>query len=118
MIKMVSKNSVRLRKHARVRAKISGTSECPRLCLFRSNKNIEVQVIDDVKKITLASSSSEQLKLTDGNNVEGAKKVGADIAKKCLAKGIEKVVFDRGGYIYHGRVQALADAAREGGLKF
>ncbi len=118
MIKMVSKNSVRLRKHARVRAKISGTSECPRLCVFRSNKNIEVQVIDDVKKITLASSSSEQLKLTDGNNVEGAKKVGADIAKKCLAKGIEKVVFDRGGYIYHGRVQALADAAREGGLKF
>ncbi len=118
MIKMVSKNSVRLRKHARVRAKISGTSECPRLCVFRSNKNIEVQVIDDVKKVTLASSSSEQLKLTDGNNVEGAKKVGADIAKKCLAKGIEKVVFDRGGYIYHGRVQALADAAREGGLKF
>ncbi len=118
MIKMVSKNSVRVRKHARVRAKISGTAECPRLCVFRSNKNIEVQVIDDVKKVTLAASSSEQLKLANGNNVEGAKLVGADIAKKCLAKGIEKVVFDRGGYIYHGRVEALANAAREGGLKF
>lgn len=118
MIKMVSKNSVRVRKHARVRAKISGTAECPRLCVFRSNKNIEAQVIDDVKKVTLVASSSEQLKLANGNNVEGAKLVGEDIAKKCLAKGIKKVVFDRGGYIYHGRVEALANAARESGLKF
>lgn len=118
MIKTVSKNSVRVRKHARVRAKISGTSSCPRLSVFRSNKNIAVQVIDDVKRVTLASSSSEQLKIEDGNNIAGASKVGADIAKKCLALGIEKVVFDRGGYVYHGRVKALAEAAREGGLKF
>ena len=95
MIKNISKNSVRLRKHARVRAKISGTSECPR-----------------------ASSGSVKLKLTDGNNINGAMKVGEDIAKQCLALGIEKVVFDRGGYIYHGRVKALAEAARENGLKF
>ena len=118
MIKNISKNSVRLRKHARVRAKISGTSECPRLCVFRSNKHIKVQVIDDVKRITLASSGSVKLKLTDGNNINGAMKVGEDIAKQCLALGIEKVVFDRGGYIYHGRVKALAEAARENGLKF
>ena len=118
MIKNISKNSVRLRKHARVRAKISGTSECPRLCVFRSNRHIEVQVIDDVKRITLASSGSVKLKLTDGNNINGAMKVGEDIAKQCLALGIEKVVFDRGGYIYHGRVKALAEAARENGLKF
>ena len=118
MIKNISKNSVRLRKHARVRAKISGTSECPRLCVFRSNKHNEVQVIDDVKRVTLASSGSVKLKLTDGNNINGAMKVGEDIAKQCLALGIEKVVFDRGGYIYHGRVKALAEAARENGLKF
>jgi len=118
MIKNVSKNTVRLRKHARVRSKISGTSSLPRLCVFRSNKNIEVQVIDDVNRVTLASSSSVALKLSDGNNVEGAKKVGLDIAKKCLDKGITNVVFDRGGYIYHGRVKALAEAARSGGLKF
>lgn len=118
MIKSIDKNEVRLRKHQRVRAKISGTSECPRLCVFRSNKNIEVQVIDDTKGITLVSSSSEQLKLANGSNIEAANKVGADIAKKCLAKKIENVVFDRGGYIYHGRVKAVAEAAREGGLKF
>ncbi len=118
MIRSIDKNEVRLRKHQRVRAKISGTSETPRLCVFRSNKNIEVQAIDDTKGVTLVSSSSEQLKLENGGNIEGAKLVGADIAKKCLAKGIEKVVFDRGGYIYHGRVKALAEAAREGGLKF
>lgn len=118
MIRSIDKNEVRLRKHQRVRAKVSGTSETPRLCVFRSNKNIEVQVIDDTKGVTLVSSSSEQLKLENGGNIEGAKLVGADIAKKCLAKGIENVVFDRGGYIYHGRVKALAEAAREGGLKF
>ena len=118
MIKNISKNSVRLRKHARVRAKISGTSLTPRLCVYRSNKNIEVQVIDDTKGITLCSSSSESLKLEHGNNIEAAKLVGADIAKKCLALKIENVVFDRGGYIYHGRVAAVAEAARENGLKF
>ncbi|MDY2728328.1 MAG: 50S ribosomal protein L18 [Candidatus Onthovivens sp.] len=118
MIKKIDKNAVRIRKHARVRAKISGTATTPRLCVYRSNKNIEVQVIDDVKGVTLCSSSSEQLHIKNGNNIEGAKIVGKDIAEKCLALKIEKVVFDRAGYIYHGRVQALADAAREGGLKF
>jgi|SRR5574344_490016 ribosomal protein L18, bacterial type len=118
MIKQVSKDLVRVRKHERVREKISGTSDKPRLSVYRSNKNISVQVIDDVKGVTLASSSSEQLKLKNGNNVDGAAQVGEDIAKKCLAKKIECVVFDRGGYLYHGRIQALAEAARKAGLKF
>lgn len=118
MIKQVSKNSVRVRNHARVRAKISGTNECPRLCVFRSNKNIAVQVIDDIKGVTLCSSSSEELKLANGANIEAASKVGEDIAKKCLDKKITKIVFDRAGYIYHGRVAALADAARKAGLNF
>ena len=118
MISKLDKNVVRKRKHVRVRNKISGTETTPRLCVFRSNKHIEVQVIDDTKGVTLLASSSVALKLTNGNNVEGAKAVGADIAKKCLAKGIENVVFDRGGYIYHGRVKALAESARENGLKF
>ena len=118
MINKVDRNAERLRRHCRVRAKVSGTSEAPRLCVYRSNKNIEVQVIDDTKGVTLASSSSESLKISNGNNIEGAKLVGADIAKKCLALGIENVVFDRGGYIYHGRVAAVAEAARENGLKF
>lgn len=118
MVKLIDKNAVRVRKHARVREKISGTSDKPRLSVYRSNKNIAVQVIDDTKGVTLVASSSESLKLTNGNNIEGAKLVGADIAKKCLAKEIENVVFDRGGYVYHGRVKALADAARENGLKF
>lgn len=118
MVKKESKNVVRQRKHARVRAKISGTAECPRLVVFRSNKHIEAQVIDDVKRATLASASSVALKLENGSNVEAAKKVGEAIAKECKAKKIKKVVFDRGGYLYHGRVAALADAAREGGLEF
>ena len=118
MIEKESRNVARLRKHARVRAKVSGTAEKPRLCVFRSNKHIEAQIIDDVKGVTLVSSSSVQLKLTNGGNCEAAAKVGADLAAKALAKGIEIVAFDRGGYLYHGRVAALADAAREGGLKF
>ena len=118
MINKVDRNAERLRRHRRVRAKISGTSQAPRLCVYRSNKNIEVQVIDDTKGITLCSSSSESLKLEHGNNIEAAKLVGADIAKKCLALKIENVVFARGGYIYHGRVAAVAEAARENGLKF
>ena len=118
MINKESKNAARVRKHARVRAKVSGTASCPRLCVFRSNKHIEAQIIDDVKRVTLVASSSVALKLENGSNIEAAKKVGEEIAKVCKAKGIEKVVFDRGGYLYHGRVQALADAAREGGLKF
>ncbi len=118
MIKKESKNVVRVRKHARVRAKISGTSEMPRLCVYRSNKNIEAQLIDDVKGVTLVSSSSTQLKLANGGNIEAAGKVGADLAKKALKAKIKKVVFDRSGYIYHGRVKALAEAAREAGLEF
>jgi len=118
MITKESKNVSRLRRHARVRAKISGTSETPRLCVYRSNKNIEAQIIDDVKGITLASSSSMALKIEVGSNADAAAKVGADIAKKALAKKIKKVVFDRSGYVYHGRVKALAEAAREAGLEF
>lgn len=118
MVSKNSKNVSRLRRHARVRRKISGTSETPRLCLYRSNKNIEAQIIDDVKGVTLVSSSSMALRLENGSNVDAAKAVGADIAKKAVAAKIEVVVFDRSGYIYHGRVKALADAAREAGLKF
>jgi len=117
MINKESKNVSRLRRHARVRKVVKGTPEQPRLCVFRSNKHIEAQIIDDLNKVTLVSSSSTQLKLANGNK-DSAKKVGADIAKKALAKGIENVVFDRGGYVYHGRVAALAEGAREGGLKF
>ena len=118
MVSKESKNVSRVRRHARVRAKISGTKECPRLCVYRSNKNIEAQIIDDDKRVTLVSSSSMSLKLANGGNVEAAKAVGADIASKAKAKKIKKVVFDRSGYIYHGRVKALAEAARESGLEF
>lgn len=118
MVNKFDRREARLRRHARVRAKVSGTPECPRLCVFRSNKNIEAQVIDDTKGVTLVAASSEAMKLENGNNIEGAKLVGAEVAKKCLAAKIETVVFDRGGYVYHGRVKALADAAREAGLKF
>ena len=118
MISKQDKNVSRVRRHARVRAKISGTSEAPRLCVYRSNKNIEAQIIDDVKGVTLVASSSMSLKLDNGSNVEAAAKVGQDIAQKALAKKIKKVVFDRSGYIYHGRVKALAEAAREAGLEF
>ena len=118
MISKQDKNISRVRRHARVRAKISGTSEAPRLCVYRSNKNIEAQIIDDTKGVTLVSSSSMALKLENGSNIEAAKAVGKDIAEKALAKKIKKVVFDRSGYIYHGRVKALAEAAREAGLDF
>jgi large subunit ribosomal protein L18 len=118
MVSKESKNISRKRRHARVRSKISGTTSCPRLCVYRSNKNIEAQIIDDVKKVTLVASSSMSLKLENGSNIEAAGKVGEDLAKKALAKKIKKVVFDRSGYIYHGRVKALAEAAREAGLEF
>lgn len=118
MIKKVSRNDLRLRRHKRVRKAISGTTEVPRLNVFRSNKEIYAQVIDDVKGITLASSSSKALNITNGGNIDGAKLVGKDIAEKCKKLKLTKVVFDRGGYLYHGRVQALADAARENGLEF
>lgn len=118
MIKQVSKNVARIHRHKRVRNKISGTSDTPRLCLYRSNKHVHAQIIDDTKGTTLVSSSSISLKLENGSNIEAAKQVGLDIAKKALEKNITKVVFDRSGYIYHGRVKALAEGAREAGLKF
>ena len=118
MISKNDKNVSRKRRHARVRSKISGTPDCPRLCVYRSNKNIEAQIIDDVNGVTLVSSSSMSLKLENGSNVEAAAAVGKDIAEKALAKKLETIVFDRSGYIYHGRVKALAEAAREAGLKF
>ena len=118
MIKKEDKNVARARRHARVRKSVFGTEVRPRLNVFRSNTHIYAQIIDDETGTTLVSASSVNLKLTDGGNIEGAKKVGADIAKKALEKNIKKVVFDRGGYQYHGRVEALADAARENGLEF
>ena len=109
----------RVKRHNRVRGKISGTAERPRLCVFRSENHIYAQVIDDVAGNTLVAASSDEKDFEgNGGNVEAAKKVGLKVAERCLEKGIDTVVFDRGGYIYHGRVQALADAAREGGLKF
>ena len=109
----------RQKRHARVRGKLSGTPERPRLCVFRSECNIYAQLIDDVNGVTLASASTVEKGFEgNGGNIEAAKKIGAAIAERAKAKGIEEVVFDRGGYIYHGRVQALAEAAREGGLNF
>jgi len=120
MIKKESNNAARVRRHARVRTKVSGTSAKPRLNVFRSAKHISVQIIDDVKGVTLVSASSmdKDLKITNGGNVEAAKKVGEAIAKKATKAKIKQVVFDRGGYLYHGRVKALAEAARENGLEF
>ena len=118
MIIKESRNDMRLKRHARVRAKISGTAECPRLSVFRSNTQIFAQIIDDVKGNTLASSSSVELKIKTGGNASGAALVGKDIAEKAKKLKIKKVVFDRGGYLYHGRVKALAEAARENGLEF
>lgn len=118
MIKKIDKNIKRQQRHIRVRGKISGIAECPRLCVYRSNKNIYAQLIDDVKGNTLCSASSVEKDFEGGSNAEAAKEVGRKIAEKALALGIECVVFDRGGYIYHGRVKALAEGAREAGLKF
>ena len=118
MIKKESNNVARLRRHSRVRNKVSGTTEMPRLNVFRSNENIFAQIIDDTKGNTLVSSSSVELKIKNGGNVEAAKLVGKDIAEKAKKAKIKKVVFDRGGYLYHGRVEALAEAARENGLEF
>ena len=117
MIRKESKNATRQIRHKRVRKNISGTKEMPRLNVFRSNSEIYAQVIDDEKGVTLVSSSSRALKLANGGNIEAAQAVGKDIAQKCKKAKINKVVFDRGGYLYHGRVSALADAAREAGLE-
>ena len=119
MVKKFNSNAKRLQRHARVRAKISGTAECPRLNVFRSAKNIYAQVIDDVAGVTIVSASTlDKSVKTKHANKEAAKEVGALIAKKAIEKNIKTVVFDRGGYIYHGVVKELAEAAREAGLEF
>ena len=119
MIKRPDTKGQRVKRHNRVRGKIYGTAERPRLCVFSSENHIYAQVIDDVAGNTLVSASSVEKGFEGlGSNCEAAKKVGAAVAERALKKGIEEVVFDRGGYIYHGRVQALAEGAREGGLKF
>ena len=119
MVKIIDKNKSRMRRHKRVRGKISGTPECPRLCVFRSSIHIYAQIIDDVNGKTLAAASSTEKDFgMYGGNCEAAKKVGQMVAEKAKKAGITDVVFDRGGYVYHGRVAALADGAREGGLNF
>ena len=119
MVSKVNKNAIRLKRHVRVRGKVSGTPERPRLNVFRSNANIYAQIIDDVNGVTLVAANTLEKEFEGATgNCEAAKKVGAVLAERAKAKGIEEVVFDRGGYIYHGRVAALAEGAREGGLKF
>ncbi|MFV0412564.1 MAG: 50S ribosomal protein L18 [Oscillospiraceae bacterium] len=118
MVNKPDKNTARLRRHRRVRGKISGTPEYPRLDVFRSSKHIYAQIIDDVSGKTLVAASTLDKEFDGyGGNIEAANKVGKAIAEKALKQGIEKVVFDRGGFVYHGRVKALAEGAREGGLK-
>ena len=122
MIRKFCRTAARKKRHYRLRRYLTGTAERPRLAVFRSNKHIYAQVIDDVARVTLAASSTMEKALAKGlkttANVDAAKAVGADVAKKAVGKGIESVVFDRGGFLFHGRVKALADAAREAGLKF
>ncbi|MBR6505073.1 MAG: 50S ribosomal protein L18 [Clostridia bacterium] len=119
MISKIDRKATRKRRHLRVRRKVSGTAECPRLCVYRSNTGIYAQIIDDVAQNTIVSASTLEKSIkTKKANKEAAREVGALIAKKALEKNIEQVVFDRGGYIYHGVVKELAEAAREGGLKF
>ena len=122
MIKKPNKNALRLRRHSRVRRKIAGTGECPRLCVFRSNKNMYAQIIDDEKGVTIVAASTLEPEVKaaveSGAGKDAAKAVGQAVAKKAVDAGITEVVFDRGGYRYHGRVRALADAAREAGLEF
>lgn len=119
MVSKINKKAMRLKRHIRVRSKISGTAERPRLNVFRSNANIYAQIIDDVNGVTLVSANTLEKGFEGATgNAEAAKKVGTVLAERAKAKGIEEVVFDRGGYVYHGRVAALAEGAREGGLKF
>lgn len=119
MLLKADKNETRTKRHLRVRKNLSGTAERPRLCVFRSLNHIYAQIINDDKGVTLVSASSKDKDFAAyGGNIEAAKAVGAAVAKRALEKGIEEVVFDRGGYLYHGRVAALAEAAREAGLKF
>ena len=119
MVTRKDSNLARLKRHKRVRAKISGTAECPRLAVYRSNANISAQIIDDVAGVTLVSASTLEKGFEGiGSNKAAARIVGKTIAERAAAKGITEVVFDRGGYLYHGRVSELAEGAREGGLKF
>ena len=122
MLKKADKNANRLQRHKRVRRKITGTTQRPRLCVFRSSNNIYAQIIDDANRVTLTAASSLDAEVkgavNHGGNKEAAKMVGEMIAKRAIEKGITEVVFDRGGYVYHGRVQTLAESAREAGLKF
>ncbi len=119
MVSKTNSNAARLKRHARVRSKVSGTAACPRLDVFRSNSNIYAQLIDDENGVTLAAAASNEKDFgANGGNCEGARKVGQLIAERAKKKKITEVVFDRGGYIYHGRVKELAEGAREGGLKF
>ena len=122
MLKKADKNANRLQRHKRVRRKITGTTQRPRLCVFRSSNNIYAQIIDDTNRVTLVAASSLEADVKGAvnhtGNKEAAKMVGEMIAKRAIEKGITEVVFDRGGYLYHGRVQVLAEAAREAGLKF
>jgi large subunit ribosomal protein L18 len=118
MIALIKRNEIRLRIHERIREKLAGTAERPRLNVYRSLNHIYAQVINDAKGETLASASTLQAKMKTGGNVAAAKEIGKQVAEQAIAKGIKQVVFDRGGYLYHGRVKALAEAAREAGLKF
>ena len=119
MVTKTNRKLERERRHRRVRTKISGTPECPRLCVFRSNTNLYAQIIDDVNQVTLASASTLDKEVkTKRSNKEAAKEVGALVAKRAIEKNIKSVVYDRGGYIYHGVVKELAEAAREAGLEF
>jgi large subunit ribosomal protein L18 len=121
MIKKIVRSEVRKRKHLRVRKKISGTAGCPRLCVYRSLSNVYAQIIDDESATTLVSASTMDKEIRDlgyGGNVQAAALVGKLIGERALEKQIVSVVFDRGGYIYHGRIKSLAEAAREAGLKF
>ena len=119
MVKRIDSNAQRLKRHARVRGKITGTPERPRLAVYRSNAHISAQIIDDVNGLTLVSANTYEASFEgNGSNKEAARQVGKVLAERALAKGITAVVFDRGGYIYHGRVSELAEGAREGGLKF
>jgi large subunit ribosomal protein L18 len=118
MITQTNRDEIRQRIHARIRAKLSGTGERPRLSVFRSLNHIYAQVIDDQQGVTLASASTLALKMKTGGNIAAAKEIGKAVAEAATAKGIKKVVFDRGGFLYHGRIKAVADAAREAGLEF
>ncbi len=118
MVQRPDKNKSRQKRHTRVRAKISGTAQCPRLNVYRSLNHIYAQLVDDEKGVTLASASSVEKGFKGGTGKEAAKKVGEEIAKRGVKAGVSEVVFDRGGYLFHGRVAELAAGAREGGLKF